>query len=285
MQVHEALKRASSFLKEKGREPQAAEILLRHHLHVTRTKLFQMMQDDFQTDKFARFSADIEAHARGVPVQHLTGEEEFYGRRFEVNGDVLIPRPETEELVADVLDKVKSRFPGEESIRVVDIGTGSGAIAATLALEEPQLLVSAVDISEKALAVAERNANRLGANLIFYQGDLLSPLIESGDKADVIVANPPYISNEDVDRLDSLVKDHEPRLALSGGDDGFDIYRRLIRQLPQVLNKPGYVAFEVGVGQSVEVASMLKEVFQGDAEISIKEDINGKDRIVTAEIG
>ncbi|HEX7065610.1 MAG TPA: peptide chain release factor N(5)-glutamine methyltransferase [Bacillales bacterium] len=282
MQVHEALKRASSFLKEQGREPQAAEILLRHHLNVTRTKLFQILRDDLSDETGVSFMKDIEKHAKGIPVQHLTGEEQFYGRPFRVNENVLIPRPETEELVAVVLEKIEEQFSGKKEIRVVDVGTGSGAIAVTLALEAPQLSVSAIDISDDALSVAEENAGILGANVTFYQSDLLRSFIERGIKADVIVANPPYISDSDISCLDPLVKDYEPYLALSGGNDGFGIYRRLIAQIPCVIGNHGIVGFEVGIGQSTEVAAMLRNKLPNTAEISIQEDINGKDRIVIA---
>ncbi|HEU5139171.1 MAG TPA: peptide chain release factor N(5)-glutamine methyltransferase [Bacillales bacterium] len=282
MQVHEALKRASSFLKERGREPRAAEILLRHHLAVSRTKLFQIMRDDLPDETDASFMEDVEAHAKGAPVQHLTGIEEFYGRTFKVNENVLIPRPETEELVAAVLKKAANHFPGEEDLRVVDVGTGSGAIAVTLALENPRLSVSAIDISDAALSTAEENADLLGAHVTFYQGDLLGPFIESGLKADVIVANPPYISEADIDLLDPLVKDKEPYVALSGGIDGYVIYKRLVAQIPNVLHGKGLIAFEVGVGQSRKVASLLRAKLPDRAEISINHDINGKDRMVIA---
>ncbi|HET7577916.1 MAG TPA: peptide chain release factor N(5)-glutamine methyltransferase [Bacillales bacterium] len=284
MRVHEALKRASSFLQAHGREPQAAELLFRHHLGVTRTKFFQMLQDDLPGDVEERLMADIRRHANGVPVQHLTEEEMFYGRRFHVNRDVLIPRPETEELVEAVLKSIEEQFPEKEGLRVVDVGTGSGVIAATLALEAPDLAVSAVDLSEAALSMASQNAARLGAQVDFYRGDLLSPLIEQGLKADVVVSNPPYIPDGELKNLDPIVKDHDPRLALDGGDDGLAVYRKLTAQLPKILNRRGLVAFEIGVGQSKEVADLLRNAFGDSTKIFIKKDINGKERMVIAMI-
>lgn len=284
MKVHEALKRASSFLQTKGREPRAAEILLIHHLGVSRTKFFGMMTDELSAAVFDLYWEDVEAHAKGVPVQHLTGIEEFYGRVFSVSRDVLIPRPETEELVAFVLDRIDKIFPGNGSLNVVDVGTGSGAIATTLALENERLRVSAVDLSEAALAVAKANANRLGATVSFWRGDLLAPFLENGQKVDVIVSNPPYIPEEDEAELDDVVRDHEPHLALFGGKDGYSVYRRLIEQIPNALKEPGLVAFEVGVGQSEVVVSMLRERLPHAGKIVIEKDINGKERIVAALI-
>lgn len=282
--VHEALKWASSFLQEQGREERAGEILLCHHLQVGRTKLFQQMSEALPQRVQERFIKDVHAHGDGVPVQHLTGEEMFYGRPFTVNGNVLIPRPETEELVAEVLESIENRFPGEQSLRVADVGTGSGAIAVTLALENRRLAVSAVDVSPKALHTAEQNAKKLGATLDFFQGDLLKPLIEKQMTFDVIISNPPYIPEEDFRQLDTLVKDHEPQLALSGGDDGLCVYRRLIAQLPEVIEGPALVAFEVGDGQSRDVARLLEDTFGGNANIAIKKDINGKERIVLGKV-
>jgi release factor glutamine methyltransferase len=241
-----------------------------------------MMQEIVPEEIREPFMSDIRTHATGVPVQHLTGEESFYGRSFIVNRHVLIPRPETEELVVAVLETIK-RFSRDRHLHLVDVGTGSGAIAVTLALENPDLSVHAVDVSEEALATARQNAERLGARVDFYKGDFLTPWIENQWKADVIVSNPPYIPEEDLRKLDPLVKDHEPRLALDGGEDGLAAYRRLAAQLPQVLNCPGLAAFEVGIGQSRQVARLLQNAFGHDVEISIKKDINGKERIVVAE--
>lgn len=282
--MHEVLGWASSILKRHGREGKVAEILLCHHLDVTRTALFAGMRERMPEDVLKRLKADVQAHIGGVPVQHLTGEEMFYGRSFAVNPNVLIPRPETEELVAAVLDKVGQRFPGDQLVRVVDVGTGSGAIAVTFALENHRFAVSAVDLSQGALSTARQNANGLGAGVDFFHGDLLTPLIERGMKVNVIVSNPPYIPESDFRQLDPLVKDHEPSLALTAGDDGLLVYRRLIAQLPAVIDNSALVAFEVGIGQSQDVAQLLADQFGYKAGVAIKKDINGKERIVLAEL-
>ncbi|HET7615829.1 MAG TPA: peptide chain release factor N(5)-glutamine methyltransferase [Bacillales bacterium] len=282
MKVHEALRRASSFLRENGREPRAAEILLCHFLGLTRTKLFQSMQDEVPEKVENPFEKACRAHGGGMPVQYITGEEEFFGRPFKVNRNVLIPRPETEELVETVLATAGELF-GDRRVDVVDVGTGSGAIAVTLALENPRLSVSAVDLSPAALTVARENAQLHDSRVTFYEGDLLAPLIEKGMKADVIVSNPPYISEEDADGLDPLVRDHEPGIALFAGRDGLDIYRRLISQLREAMNpSKGIVALEVGIGQSGVVSEMMRGTFGESVEVSVKKDINGKERIVVA---
>lgn len=182
--IHEALRWASSFLQENGVEPTAGEWLLRHHGNMERAKLLASLRDPLPEPVWQAFKQDVAVMVSGVPVQHVLGYEQFYGRTFLVNGDVLIPRPETEELVALVLNKLK---PGPQAI--LDVGTGSGAIALTLKLERPDCHVTATDISEKALDVARENAQRLGADITFAKGDLLAPV--AGAVFDVIVSNPP----------------------------------------------------------------------------------------------
>lgn len=224
-------------------------------------------------------------HKQGVPVQYLIGEEQFYGRSFFVNESVLIPRPETEELVQLMLKKIDNRFANKRTIDCVDVGTGSGIIAITLALEEQKTEVTAIDLSAEALTVAKKNAERLQAtNVSFVQGDLFDPVMATGQRFDVIVSNPPYIESEEVAKLDIGVRDYEPLSALDGGADGYDFYRRMIHSLRKVIREQAIVGFEVGVGQSDTVANLLRSEFP-NALIETTYDINQKDRIVTAEIG
>ncbi|WP_246944477.1 peptide chain release factor N(5)-glutamine methyltransferase [Bacillus pinisoli] len=277
--VYEALNWASSFLEEAGREAKAGELLLLHILKMNRTQLFMEMRADLTEEQREEFMKSVQLHRNGIPVQHIIGHEEFYGRRFEVNPEVLIPRPETEELVLGVLDRLKEHFPENEKISLVDVGTGSGAIAITLSLEEPRLETFAIDIAEVSLEVARQNAQQLHADVNFMCGDLLSPIKEISKKIDVVVSNPPYIPNDEL--LSDVVKDHEPHRALFGGQDGLDFYRRFMTELPEVLNDKSLVAFEVGVGQGEVVASMLRATFP-TATVEVKDDINGKDRMVFA---
>lgn len=280
--VYEALKWASSFLKEANRDENAGEMLLRHHLKMSRSLLFSSMQEQLNEEVKRKFIEDVKAHASGIPVQYIMGYEEFYGRTFGVNEEVLIPRPETEELVEGVIRRAKKQF-GEEAFELVDVGTGSGAIAVTLALEMPNAIVTAIDIAQPSLDVASTNAQVLHADVTFVHGDLLQPLIQQGKKAAVVVSNPPYIPDGEIDILSPVVKEHEPMRALFGGEDGLDFYRRFMEELPLVMEEKGVIAFEVGVGQAHIVASMLEDAFP-QAEVEVVYDINGKDRMVFAQL-
>ncbi|MDR9796963.1 peptide chain release factor N(5)-glutamine methyltransferase [Aeribacillus pallidus] len=279
--VFEALKWASSFLKQAGRDENAGELLLLHHMKKSRASLLADLRMDIDKQVWEIFQQDVQKHAQGMPVQYIIGCEQFYGRPFKVNEHVLIPRPETEELVQGVLLRSERLFSEREQIDVVDIGTGSGAIAVTLALENKKMRVSATDISEKALAVAKENSEKLCANVHFYQGDLLNPIINAKQKADVVVSNPPYIPDEEIMELSTVVKDWEPALALSGGADGLLYYRKIVEQLPNVIRYPGLIAFEIGHGQGKDVKSMLENRFP-KAEVQIEYDMNGKERKVFA---
>lgn len=276
--IFKALSWASSFLKENGRDANAGEILLRAQLNMNRSTLLAEQRMPLAEREWDQFEASVKEHAAGRPVQHIIGYEEFYGRKFLVNEDVLIPRPETEELIEAVLQKLDASFGTSlAGLKVADIGTGSGAIAITLKLERNALSVLASDLSKKAIAVAARNADRLKANIEFLQGDLLQPFIEAGLKMDIVVSNPPYIPvNEE---LSDVVSEHEPHSALFGGEDGLDFYRRFARELPKVLNSHAMVAFEIGHGQGVAVRDLLSDSFPG-ADIEVIKDINGKERIV-----
>ncbi|WP_421382102.1 peptide chain release factor N(5)-glutamine methyltransferase [Bacillus salacetis] len=277
--VFEALKWASSFLIENKRDENAGELLMKHMLGMDRSQLLanqRLVLDDKVKLEFVR---GITAHIQGTPIQHIIGFEEFYGRKFLVNEYVLIPRPETEELVYYTLEKVRKHFDAFGELKLADIGTGSGAIAVTLKLEEPKLSVSAVDISADALEVARHNAGELGAQVKFLEGDLLEPLITEGLKLDVLVSNPPYIPLGDLDSLSEVVKDHEPHSALFGGESGLEFYQRFMEELPHVMKERFVIGFEIGAGQGEAVAGMLRSAFP-EALTEIIHDINGKDRMV-----
>ncbi len=283
--VHEALAWASSFLAENGREGFAAEILMRHVLgDVNRTEMLMRLHDVMGEGVYAELKTAVERHVEGEPVQYITGREEFYGRTFFVNEEVLIPRPETEELVQHMLTLISEHFGDDEPVSVADIGTGSGAISVSLALENERLDVYTVDIAEESIEVARGNAERLGARVTFLHGDLLQPFIQQGKKLDVVVSNPPYIPDHEIAVLETIVKDREPMRALSGGEDGYVFYRRFMEELPLVLKEKAIVGFEVGAGQGETVADMLRETFP-NAEVCVKEDISGKDRMVFALLG
>lgn len=217
-----------------------------------------MMPMDMQSS----FIFSVHKHVAGIPVQYLMGKEDFYGRSFFVSEEVLIPRPETEELVVGLLERIKRHFPAEQPLDVVDVGTGSGAIAVTLALESSQLQVKATDIAGESLEVAKDNAETLKADVEFLQGDLLLPFIEKERKVDVVVSNPPYIPVKEYEGLSTVVKDFEPYRALVGGVSGLEFYERFMEELPKVLKDRAIVAFEVGMGQGEPVKELLEKHFR-----------------------
>lgn len=260
MRVYEALKWASSFLQENGRDENAGEIVLCHVLKTNRTGMLMNMREEITAEQEESFAEFIHKHVEGIPIQYMLGYEMFYGRSFFVNEEVLIPRPETEELIVGVLERIERHF-GNEELHIADIGTGSGAISITLALENKNLHVYTVDIAQESIEVAKENAKTLGADVTFYHGDLLSPFYETGQKLDVVVSNPPYIPEEDWRGLSTVVKEHEPKRALVGGEDGLDFYRRFMEELPNVLQNKAIVAFEIGVGQGEDVKALLQQTF------------------------
>lgn len=281
--IYEALQWASSFLREKGRDENAGELLLRFFLQMNRTTLLANLREELEPEVENHFHGAVELHGEGTPVQYIIGHEEFYGRTFRVNECVLIPRPETEELVLGTLERISRLFGEDQPVDVVDVGTGSGAIAISLKLERPVLSVTASDISEDALAVARGNAKQLGAEVTFVKGDLLRPFIEIGRKFDVVISNPPYIPIGDKVDMSVVVTEHEPHGALFAGADGLDLYRRFAEELPLILKEKALVGFEVGAGQSGAVSDLLRAVFP-KAHIETVYDINGKDRMVFMEL-
>ncbi|EIJ80297.1 N5-glutamine S-adenosyl-L-methionine-dependent methyltransferase [Bacillus methanolicus PB1] len=283
VKVFEALNWASSFLKKHGRDENAGEILLRHYTKMDRSRLLAELKMDLDLETENLFQEAVLLHANGKPVQYITGAEEFYGRTFCVSEAVLIPRPETEELVFGALKRIEKFFPGKKKLELLDVGTGSGVIAVTMKLEFPDLTVTASDLSKAALHVAEKNASHLGASIHFVHGDLLQPFIESGKKFDIILSNPPYIPVGDLAVLSEIVKGHEPHQALFAGEDGLDIYRRLTKELPFVVREKALIGFEIGAGQGKAVAKLLQQAFP-NAAVEVVNDINGKDRIVFAKI-
>ncbi len=284
--IREALFRASRFFESRGiRSAQFnAETLLQHVLHIDRTQMLVRFAEPFPPDRSNLFAELVQRRGEQVPLQHLTGVQEFYGRPYRVSEAVLIPRPETELLIERVLQE---REAFAESPLIVDIGTGSGAIAVTLALEWPDARVIAVDISEAALAVARRNAADLGAERVeFLQGDLVAPILERGLRPDLIVSNPPYIPTTDCADLDVEVRDHEPWLALDGGEDGLNPYRAICRELPKLLpaSGPAFVAFEVGIHQDRMVEQMIRDSLS-QCHTGIVPDWQGIGRVIWGKRG
>ncbi len=283
MKQYEVLRRASLFLAEHNREENVASILLQHYLGMSRAAFFAGMRDPVPETIAQQFATAVKAHAEtGIPVQHLTGYEIFYGRRFHVNEHVLIPRPETEELVQHVIQFVQ-QCNTDKSLTIADIGTGSGIIACTLALELKNATIYATDISEDALTVAEKNANELHANVTFLQGDFLQPLLQQNIKADIIVSNPPYIARSETSMMSDTVIQFDPELALFAEENGLAAYRKIIGMLPKVIKRNAMVAFEIGYQQGEVVKRLLKAQLP-QSTVQVHQDINQKNRIVLAKI-
>ncbi|WP_248931057.1 peptide chain release factor N(5)-glutamine methyltransferase [Paenibacillus hamazuiensis] len=284
--IREAFAEASSFLRAAGVQDAAgcAELLLMHLLGLDKTALLLRWSEPLAPgpEREAAWREMLRRKAAGEPVQYIIGEQEFYGLPFEVTPAVLIPRPETELLVEAVVRAGRGLWPDGAPL-VADIGTGSGAIAVTAAVQCPSWSFAGSDISAAALEVARRNAARHGvtARINFVQGDLLMPFIERRVALDAVVSNPPYIAADELPGLQPEVRLHEPVTALVGGVDGLDPYRRLTEQLPQLPRMPRLVAFEYGQGQAPAIADMLGKAADWD-ELRIIPDLAGIDRHILA---
>lgn len=279
-QVFEALNWASSFLVDNGREETAGRIVMQHILGTTYSGVMLHMQDILTNSQYEQFVALIEEHVSGRPVQYCIGSEEFYGRTFLVDESVLIPRPETEELVLGTVNRIRKLF-NHRQLKLADIGTGSGAIAISMKLECSDLTVIATDLSEQALVTAQKNAKVLGAAVDFRLGDLAVPL--AGEKFDIVLSNPPYIAFEEAPSMSDLVLSHEPHSALFAEEGGLMLYRKLAEQLPPLMNKPALIGLEIGYTQGELVAKLFKDSFP-QALVTVEKDINGKPRMVFCEI-
>lgn len=275
--VFEVLQRASSFLSANGREETAARLLLQHVLQTNYSGLILQMQEQMTEEQLALFEEMLQMHVEGKPIQYITGTEEFYGRTFQVDESVLIPRPETEELIVGAIARIHRLFGKEASIKLADIGTGSGAIAVTMKLECPELAVTATDISAQALATARKNAVQLHAEIDFRLGDLTEPI--ACEKWDVVLSNPPYIAFQEAENMSDVVLEHEPHTALFAEEDGLILYRKLAQQLPELMNRKALIAVEIGYTQGQAVAGFFQQHFP-QAMVEIVKDINGKDRMV-----
>ena len=252
-----------------------ARLLLAHALGASPTWLFAHGQAPVAGEAARAFSALIERRCRREPLQHILGVQEFWSLPLEVGPDVLVPRPETELLVETAL----AHLQAIERPKVADVGTGSGAVALALASELPRARVVATDVSEAALAVAARNATRLGldARLAFASGPLAAPLAPHAP-FDAIVANLPYVSRAEWERLEPEVRDHEPEAALVGGEEGTELILELVGQAPEVMAPDGLLALEVGWTQAGVVRAALER--GGWRDVATRRDFAGIERVV-----
>ncbi|HYG97823.1 MAG TPA: peptide chain release factor N(5)-glutamine methyltransferase [Terriglobales bacterium] len=281
MLLKEALFSALEYLESNsvGSPRLNAEVLLMFTLEVDRAYLYAHPERDLSEDEVARYREALDQRARGVPSQYITGHQEFWGLDFLVSPAVLIPRPETEHVVEAVLRLVRDSGAGGRP-RIVDVGTGSGAIALALAHELPQAEVHAVDLSGEALEVARANAARLQLTdrVRFTCSDLLTAFDER-PQFDFVVSNPPYVGEGEEDRVQREVKKFEPRMAVFAGLDGLDTIRRLIPQANARLIDGGWLLMEIGYTQSAAVQELLKDW----RDVHAIPDLQGIPRVIAAK--
>ena len=274
--VLELLNLGSGYLEQQGcPTPRLdAEVLLCHVLNMDRVQLYVNFDRPLEVSEIDQYRYLLGWRGRRVPVSYLLGKREFYSKEFKVTRDVLIPRPETEILVEQAIKLVQPFIMP----RVIDLGTGSGVIAVSLALQISEIQVLAADISSQALAVAQENATLLGVEekITFLQSDLFQKI--PNDKYHLICSNPPYIPTKDLSTLEPEVR-LEPKIALDGGIDGLDFYRRIIAQAPEYLISGGHLVLEIGWDQGAKVIELGRTA--GFVNCQIIPDYAGKDRVVT----
>lgn len=268
----------TTFLSEKQADSPRldAEVLLAHILNVPRIALYTRFDEVASDETRARYRQLVKQRVEGMPVAYLVGFKEFYNLRFAVTPAVLIPRPETELVVMEAIRLAKAI----STPRVVDVGTGSGVVAVTMARFVPAANVTAIDLSPDALAIAQQNAQTLGvaSRIRFLQGDLLTPV--AGEMFDLVMSNPPYIPSEVMSTLSESVKKYEPQLALDGGPGGLQVIEKLANQAHGHLKPGGYLILEIGYDQGKTVPSLLQKI--GYQAVNVQIDHAGHPRIVRA---
>ena len=281
MNVKETLNVASEELMKIGSLDARleAEVLLRHVLKIDRATMFRDLDEDVSIEDSGNIASLVKRRTQREPLAYITGAKEFYGLPFVVSEDVLIPRQETELLVDTAIGQAKSLDKSE--ISIVDVGTGSGAIAVSLALNIPTSSVIAVDISESALTIADdnRRAHGLYSRVKLRRGSLLEPIVE---KIDILVSNPPYIRS---DKLTSLQEEvlQEPMVALDGGHDGLELIKKLLFQAVDKMSNPGVILFEIDSDQAAEAVKLSQQYFPS-AITTVLKDLSNNERAVLLEI-
>ncbi|MDD5326844.1 MAG: peptide chain release factor N(5)-glutamine methyltransferase [Phycisphaerae bacterium] len=283
--IQKLLSWVTEYLNNKGIDSPrlSAEILLSCVLGLKRIELYTQFEKIVSEEQLGRLHNLVERAGRHEPIAYLAGKTEFYSLEIEVSADCLIPRPETELLVERAIEFLRVRS-GKQFI--CDLCTGSGCIAAAIAKNYPDCQIIATDICDAALSVADRNIEKhqLGERIKLLHGDLFDPIVPYLDveKFDLIVCNPPYVSAAEFEKLDKNVKDYEPRLALFAGDEGLDIYRRIVEKAGQFLKPDAKLMLEIGCEQGPAVKQLL-EMVGCFSEITIEKDNQGNDRIVIAK--
>ncbi len=279
MNIKQALEEAKNILKSNNFEDSniIAKELLSYVLKKDKVYLTINLDSDLTDIEYVEFTKYIEQIIDGKPLQYITQKQEFMGMEFFMNENVLIPQPDTEILVETVLDICK-RY-GNQSLRILDLCTGSGAIAISLSkILNTQVFAS--DVSTKALKVAEKNNVLNNSKVEFIESNLFEQI--NGEKFDIIVSNPPYIKNEEIKSLSKQVQ-NEPYIALSGGEDGLDFYRKIIDEAYKHINKNGYLCLEIGYDQKEDLIKLIKQNENYEYENCIK-DLSNNDRCIIAKI-
>jgi release factor glutamine methyltransferase len=258
-----------------------AELLLAHFLGLNREGLYIHLRDKIPDKGRDRLEELVRRRISGEPLQYILGKQAFWSGDFRVDPRVLIPRPETEILVEQAIS-ILSTMPSGRSPSVLEIGTGSGAVAISVAREVKDLLLVATDISRDALLLARENAREMGVlrKITFVNGDLFGPFHSREEGPfDLILSNPPYISSPEIEMLPREIREHEPAVALNGGEDGLDFYREILRQVPSYLRMGGWLLLELGQGQGKRIAELIheKEEF---SEPELLKDLSGIERVV-----
>jgi release factor glutamine methyltransferase len=254
----------------------SAEALAFHVLGCERAYLFAHPERELTESEQSAYGQLVSRRVSGEPLQYLTGHQEFWKADFLVTPAVLIPRPETEHLIEVVLDLVH-RFVLGPHLKIIDVGTGSGAIAVTLACELPQAEVYAVDLSAEALDVARRNAERLQARVCFVQSDVLKAVPRDAS-FDFVVSNPPYVGLDEADKVQEVVKHYEPHMAVFAGEQGLDVIRRLIPQASEALRSRGWLLMEIGYSMAEAVMALLQDW----QNVHVVPDLAGIPRVIVA---
>lgn len=256
-----------------------AEVLMMFLLSYTRAQLYARLDEQVSLEHAASYRELVERRAQGEPIAYITKYREFMALDFYVDKRVLVPRPETELLVERTVAKILAQGWEGDNIAIADIGTGSGVIAVYLALRFPKARVYATDISKEALEVAEKNArhHEVADRITFLQGNLLEPLPVAPR---VLVSNPPYTV---LSQVEPNVARYEPNIALDGGPKGLSIYRELLRQARDTLERPGLITLEIGSEQATDVTNLSHFFFPG-SQIEVTKDYAGLDRVVVVEI-
>jgi len=284
--LRDVIEQAAQILTRAGCESARldAEVLLGHAMGLTREQLIVMANLPLVAEQEERWQSLLARRLQREPIAHIIGRQEFWSLAFQVSGDVLIPRPETERLI-EVALLLAAQLRRDEPLRVLDIGTGSGAIAVSLAKELPLARVYATDIVPSALAIARRNATLHGVadRITFRCGDLFAAIADQMASFELIVANPPYIRRAEIAALKTEVRQWEPRSALDGGVDGLDFYRRIAGRAAQFLALNGAIALEIGADMGPEVLPIL--IQSGlSRDVAIVQDYAGRDRVAVARV-